>query len=182
MSERADPDTQPVVLGVRDRREDGRPEQTRPRDRTGRPLPYGTTGIPLIEEHEPGSVEEALELGMELWSQQRFFEAHECLEHVWHAASTADADLWQGVIQIAVAGVHLQRANPSGARALLQRASERLTPYPDGHHGIAVAAAVARCDALLGELDRHTACEALEVGAFPALPGVRPRLEGAPGG
>jgi uncharacterized protein len=53
-----------------------------------------------------------------LWDEQRFFEAHECLEHVWHAAPD-DRDLWQGVIQVAVAGVHLQRGNPTAAPASL---------------------------------------------------------------
>ena len=125
-------------VAERDRRPDGRPEQTRPRDRTGRPLPYGTTGVPLTEEHEPDTVEEALRLGVELWAQQRLFEAHECLEFVWHAAPEADRDLWQGVIQVAVAGVHLQRDNPDGAAATFRKAARRLRPYPDVHRGVRV--------------------------------------------
>ncbi len=107
-------------------------------------------------------------MGVRLWEERRYFEAHECLEVVWHAADEQDADLWQGVIQIAVAGVHLQRDNPSGARSLLERASERLTAYPDGHHGIAVAAAVDRCRELIAALDADAVPDALEVGGFPA--------------
>lgn len=129
----------------RDRREDGRAEQARPRDRTGRPLPYGTTGVPLTEHHDPATVDEALELGIGLWHQQRYFEAHECLEAVWHAAPDAERDLWQGVIQLAVAGVHLQRGNIDGARAILDKAAQRLARYPDAHHGIDVAAARRGC-------------------------------------
>lgn len=139
-------------MSDRDRRDDGRPEQARPRDRTGRPLPYGTTEVALAEEHDPATVEEALALGIELWGQQRFFEAHECLEAVWHAAPDADRDLWQGVIQLAVAGVHLQRGNRDGARAILAKAGARLAPYPPVRRGIDVAAArsaVARADAVL---------------------------------
>jgi uncharacterized protein len=155
----------------RDRREDGRPEQARPRDRTGRPLPYGTTGVPLTEEHEPTDVEHALALGVDLWGQQRFFEAHECLEFVWHAAPVDDADLWQGVIQIAVAGVHLQRGNPGGARTLLDRAADRLVRYPEVHRGIDVAAAVTRCRDLVAALDAGTDPATLSVGGFPATAG-----------
>jgi len=155
---------------ARDRRDDGRPEQSRPRDRTGRPLPYGTTGVPLTEEHDPADVEHALTLGVRLWGEQRYFEAHECLEHVWHAAPLEDADLWQSVIQIAVAGVHLQRGNPSGARALLVRSAERFTGYPDIHRGIDVVAAVARCHALVRALDDGASADTLEVGSFPAVP------------
>lgn len=130
----------------RDRRDDGRPEQTRPRDRSGRPLPYGTHDVPLAEEHDPRTVEESLRLGAELWDQQRFFEAHECLENVWHAAPRGDRDLWQGVIQVAVAEVHRQRGNPSGALTLYRRAAERLRGYPDEHRGIDVTAALRHCE------------------------------------
>ncbi len=154
----------------RDRRDDGRPEQARPRDRTGRPLPYDTTGVPLTEEHVPRDVEDALALGVGLWGERRYFEAHECLEHVWHAAPLEDADLWQSVIQIAVAGVHLQRGNPSGARALLVRSAERFTGYPDVHRGIDVLAAVARCHELVRALDGGAPADGLDVGPFPAIP------------
>lgn len=171
MSDALQPEESRPAAPTRDRRDDGRPEQARPRDRTGRPLPYDTTGVPLIEEHAPDTVEEALGLGIELWREERFFEAHECLEHVWHAAPAEDADLWQGVIQIAVAGVHLQRGNLAGARSLLTRASERLTSYPDGHRGIAVSDAVARCRALVSALDGDRSPAASQVGGFPAAAG-----------
>lgn len=124
----------------RDRREDGRPEQARPRDRTGRPLPYGTVDVALIEVVEPATVEDALALGVERWDAQRYFEAHELLEHAWKHAHGADRDLWKGVIQVAVAGVHLQRANRIGARRLLDRALGRLTGQPSGRCGVDVDA------------------------------------------
>jgi uncharacterized protein len=160
----------PTSSPDRDRRDDGRPEQARPRDRTGRPLPYGTVGVPLTEEHEPATVEDALELGAALWDERRFFEAHECLEYVWHAAPEADRDLWQGVIQVAVAGVHLQRDNPAGAAALLERAAERLATYPDVHRGIAVAAVRAACDDA-AFLVRHGDPAVVELPSFPAAAG-----------
>ena len=155
----------------RDRREDGRPEQARPRDRTGRPLPYDTTGVPLTEDHDPSTVEEALELGIQLWNQQRFFEAHECLEAVWHASPEADQDLWQGVIQVAVAGVHIQRGNPVGALALLARAEERLAAYPAEHRGIDVEAARATCRDLTDQIERAGVDETNLPGPFPAVCG-----------
>jgi hypothetical protein len=124
----------------RDRRDDGRPEQSRPRDRTGRPLPYGTEGVPLIDAVVPASVEEAVAVGISRWDERRYFEAHELLEHAWKLASGSDRDLWKGVIQLAVAGVHLQRGNRIGARRLLDRALGRLGTQPDLHRGIDVAA------------------------------------------
>jgi uncharacterized protein len=158
-----------VATEDRDRRPDGRPEQARPRDRTGRPLPYGTTDVPLIEDHEPATVEEALALGVALWDEERFFEAHECLEAVWHAAPDDDRDLWQGVIQVAVSCVHHQRGNLDGAIALLGRARERLTPYPDVHRGIDVDQLRVFCDGAAAAL--RDAGAIIEVGypRFPAM-------------
>jgi uncharacterized protein len=159
-----------VASDARDRRSDGRPEQARPRDRTGRPLPYGTTGVAVTEEHEPDTVEQALELGRELWDQQRYFEAHECLELVWHAAPPDDEDLWQGVIQVAVAGVHLQRGNDHGAAALLDRAARRLAGYPDRHRGIEVADLRRAYDAAAAAV-REGRSASVELPRFPAAPG-----------
>jgi uncharacterized protein len=151
----------------RDRRADGRPEQARPRDRTGRPLAYGTTDVPLAEDHQPATVEEALALGISLWDQQRYFEAHECLEHVWHAAPLDDTDLWQGVIQIAVGGVHVQRGNPTGAVTMFERAADRLRPYPALHRGIDVTAAVTACERAAAQVRAGTE---VELPPFPAGP------------
>jgi hypothetical protein len=159
------------VATDRDRRPDGRPEQARPRDRTGRPLPYGTSDVPLIEDHDPATVEEALELGVRLWAQQRFFEAHECLEAVWHAAPDDDRDLWQGVIQVAVANVHLQRGNFDGARALLDRAHGRLRRYPDQHRGVDVTAARRFCVEAAATLETTGDVELVPPPPFPAAPG-----------
>lgn len=127
------------MVAERQRREDGAPEQQRPRDRTGRPLAFDTTVTLLAETHEPGDVEQALALGRTLWNETRFFEAHECLEAVWHAAPRNDRALWQGVIQVAVAEVHRQRGNPQGAVTLYQRALTQLEGYPAVWRGVDVA-------------------------------------------
>ena len=153
----------------RDRRDDGRPEQGRPRDRTGRPLPYGTTGIALIEPADPTTVEEAVALGVARWDEQRYFEAHELLEHAWKLGPEADRDLWKGVIQVAVAGVHLQRGNRIGARRLLDRALERLAGQPAARRGIDVAALRRIAAAARAQLDAGEV-PAADWGPFPVRP------------
>ncbi len=158
----------------RDRDDLGRPQQTRPRDRTGRPLPRGTTGVATTEDHQPATVGEALDLGRRLWGEERFFEAHECLEFVWHAVGEDDANLWQGVIQIAVAAVHLQRGNPAGAITLLERSVRRLTGLPDVHHGIAVRDTVVACERLRTRL---VAGERVAASDVPGFPAAGPRVE-----
>jgi predicted metal-dependent hydrolase len=94
--------------------------------------------VRLAEDFDYDTVDEALALGVELWEQHRYFEAHECLEDVWHHAAPGDREFWKGVIQVAVGCVHHQRANPAGAVTLLERAADRLERYPDIHHGVDV--------------------------------------------
>jgi uncharacterized protein len=156
----------------RDRRDDGRPEQSRPRDRTGRPLPRGTTGVQLVETVEPASVEEALGLGVARWDARRYFEAHELLEFAWKLGPEEDRDLWKGVIQVAVAGVHLQRGNRIGARRLLDRALERLAAVPDLHRGVDVGALRRTADTARSVLDEG-GIPAADWGPFPSRPDGR---------
>ena len=171
----------------RDRRDDGRPEQARPRDRTGRPLPYGTTGVALTEPADPATVAEAVALGLTRWDEQRYFEAHELLEHAWKAASGVERDLWKGVIQVAVAGVHLQRDNRLGAHRLLGRALDRLGTAPDEHDGVDVARLRTTATAARDRLAAGDA-PAADWGPFPTVPGAptptgpRPDTSGHGGG
>lgn len=129
---------------MRERRADGRPENARPRDRTGRPLAHDTDETALAVEVQPATVEEALALGMQRWEQERFFEAHELLEHVWHW-SIDDKAFWQGIIQVAAAYVHHQRDNPDGLVATIDKAAPKLQGVPEDHHGIDVAGLLTWC-------------------------------------
>jgi len=52
--------------------------------------------------------------GVTLYNAGRYWEAHEALEAVWHAARGADRALWQGLIQTAAAMLHRERGNAHG--------------------------------------------------------------------
>lgn len=43
------------------------------------------------------------------WNEQRYYEAHDVLEHLWLGTTSADADYFKGLIQAAGAFVHLQK-------------------------------------------------------------------------
>jgi len=122
----------------RDRNAQGRPENARPRDRLGRPLRHDTDETLLAEEHAYETVEDALSTGVELWNEQRFFEAHECLEDVWHHATDDDRTFWQGVIQVAITCCHHQRGNDRGWQAMARKALDNLQSAPAIHRGIDV--------------------------------------------
>jgi uncharacterized protein len=84
------------------------------------------------------SVDEALERAIDLFDQQRFFEAHEFFEFIWKSGDVepADRDFWKGTTQVAVGCCHVQRGNLRGALVLLDRAAGYLAPYPSPYHGI----------------------------------------------
>src|SRR4051812_12370144 len=96
-----------VTRWSRDRDPGGRPRQARPRDMTGRPLPYGDPRAvdPVPEVRR--SPAEALRLAQDLLDSGRAFSAHEVVEAAWKAAPAAERDLWQGLAQICVGITHL---------------------------------------------------------------------------
>lgn len=125
----------------RDRNAEGRPENARPRDRFGAPLPRDSVDE-LADRREPeevvSSVAEALDEAVRLFDQERFFEAHEFLEYIWKSDEVPpdDRDFWKGVTQVAVGSCHVQRGNATGAVTLLQRAVRYMEPYPNVYQGI----------------------------------------------
>jgi uncharacterized protein len=114
--------------GERDRDPAGRARQARPRDRLGRPLPYGSEGVePVPEEPLPPLATIAAVHG--LLAQGRPFSAHEVYEARWKAGPATERELWQGLAQLCVAITHAERGNRVGALRLLGRARRRLDSY-----------------------------------------------------
>jgi hypothetical protein len=123
-----DPTARP---GPRDRDEQGRARQARPRDALGRPLPYGETGVEPVSE-EPLPPLETLTRARELLDEGRPFSAHEVLEARWKDCPEPERELWQGLAQLCVGLTHHARGNSVGAARLVERAAGRLEAYAAG--------------------------------------------------
>ena len=136
----------------RDRDADGRPRNARPRDAMGRPLPHGAAGgVEPIPDDLEITPEEGLARAQELIDAGSPFRAHEILEAVWKASPEPERELWRGLAQVAVGLTHAQRGNAKGARALLERGSQRVAAYePGAPYGID-AGGVARATGALAE-------------------------------
>lgn len=142
----------------RERDEQGRARNARPRDALGRPLPRGAEGVPRIPDALVLAPLPSLAEAQRLLDAGMPFHAHEILEATWKAAPPAERDLWQGLAQLAVGWTHVLRGNPTGATTLLQRARRRISSYAAPAYGtdppyrIDMAGLVSWADAVLGEL------------------------------
>jgi hypothetical protein len=73
-----------------------------------------------------GGKEEALREGIDLFNQERFWEAHEILEEIWHPATGVERDIIQGLILTAAALVHYQKNEKAVCISILGRAMKKL--------------------------------------------------------
>jgi hypothetical protein len=126
----------------------------RPRDRLGRPQPWGAENALELEDFDNLSLEENHRLGREHFAARRYFPAHEAWETAWkQARDTEDAEFYKGLSQLGAGFVHLLRGNAHGAVRLLRRAASRIVRYPDGHHGVASISVARSAEALADEIE-----------------------------
>ena len=88
------------------------------------------------------------------WNEQRYYEAHDVLEHLWLKTTSGDADYFKGLIQAAGGFVHLQKqfehpSHPKHGRRLgpaarlFHLAEKNLSEFRPTRHGFDVAGLVA---------------------------------------
>ncbi len=87
---------------------------------------------------EPRDRTTAFREGLALFNQGRFFDCHEAWEVVWKQAEGAERLLVQGLIQAAVALLHVERGNLRGARSVYAKACAKLDPLPSNLMGLAL--------------------------------------------
>ena len=79
-----------------------------------------------------------LERGLVLIREGAYFEAHEELEDEWREAPADERDFLQGLVHVAVAWLHAERANRNGCLRQLEKAERRLDRYRPTHRGVDV--------------------------------------------
>jgi uncharacterized protein len=134
---------------------ESRNKPERPRDRLGRPLPWGAESDLHLEDFDALSLEENHELARAHARAGRWFPAHEAWETAWkQSRDTEEAELFKGLSQMGAGYVHLLRGNAHGASTLLRRAASRIETYEDGTRGVETTALTARLLADAEAVDR----------------------------
>ncbi|MFG2680547.1 DUF309 domain-containing protein [Streptomyces sp. NPDC048392] len=113
----------------RDRDYEGRARNARPRDGLGRPLPYGSHGVPRQPEGLVRAPEDTVAEAQRLLDEGKPFHAHEVFEDAWKAGPEEERQLWRGLAQLAVGLTHSARGNVTGGARLLRRGAEAVTEW-----------------------------------------------------
>jgi uncharacterized protein len=94
----------------------------------------------LTSPQDPDSMLSALPAefwqGVDQFNQGEFYACHDTLEAIWIPALEPEKQLYQGIIQIAVALYHLSNGNWRGTVILMGEGLNRLRHYPDDHEGL----------------------------------------------
>jgi predicted metal-dependent hydrolase len=92
--------------------------------------------------------------GIEQFNRGEYFEQHETLELLWRAERRDVRRLYQGILQIGVAFLHLRRLNHHGAVYMLTRGSRYLAPFAPECQRVDVDALLQAAAAALDEVQR----------------------------
>lgn len=146
-------------------RSSGRGHGPRPRPaipKVGRGLP----SLRCAEAPPPGVL-----AGFAQFNRGEFFEQHETLEDAWIAEMDPVRYLYQGILQVGVGLLHLQRGNLYGARRMIAKGLVLLQPFSPRCLNVDVERFVAESERCLAAL------EALTPESLPAFDrGLIPRV------
>lgn len=92
--------------------------------------------------------------GVMQFNRGEYYPCHETLEELWMAEQRPIRELYQGILQLAVALNHLRRGNHRGAVSLLAAGRERLAALPGICRQVDVAALRADSEVLQRRLER----------------------------
>jgi hypothetical protein len=88
----------------------------------------------IIERHMEKDI--AIRRAVQLFNDEKYWEAHEMLEYVWKDATGIEKEILNGIILIAAAFVHDEKDEQNVCISILQRARKKLDRASGIYHGI----------------------------------------------
>ena len=112
--------------------------------------------VPQLDPEEQGLLADPrLAEAIRLFNAGEWYACHDGFEELWHETAGAMRPVLQGILQIAVGELHLERGNRRGATILMGEGVGRLSRCPQASLGINLdllrQQATARLQALQGE-------------------------------
>jgi CheY-like chemotaxis protein len=90
--------------------------------------------------------------GIEEFNRGDYFEQHEHLEHAWMAEKRPVREMYQGILQVGVALLQIERSNWAGAIKMFRRGLPRLRDLPPVCQGVDVAAFRSAAESIHAEI------------------------------
>ncbi|MDQ3873195.1 MAG: DUF309 domain-containing protein [Thermoproteota archaeon] len=109
----------------------------------------------IIEYHM--EKDKAIRRALQLFNDEKYWQAHEALEYVWKNASGVEKDILNGIILVAAAFVHDEKDESDICLAILQRARKKLEAGGI-YYGINIDRILERISQIInsGKIDRFT--------------------------
>ena len=93
--------------------------------------------MPLIDKQDELFINDSrFEIGMKLFNSCQWYKSHDVFEEIWHETGGPERQLIQGILQVAVAQVHLENGNFNGATILYGEALGRLKKFKLANFGL----------------------------------------------
>jgi len=80
--------------------------------------------------------EKALKRAVELFNDEKYWQAHEGLEYIWKNAKGIEKQILNGIILVAAAFVHDEKDEQDVCISILQRARKKFDRGSDNYYGI----------------------------------------------
>jgi len=96
-----------------------------------------------------------LRAGIAQFNRGEYFTCHETLEELWAGEQEPVSDLYQGLLQIAVALHHLENGNYRGALILFRKGAQLLHHVAPACRGVDVQTLIHDTDAVRASLEEH---------------------------
>ena len=106
------------------------------------------------------------EIGMNLFNACKWYKSHDVFEEIWHETGGPERQILQGILQVAVAQVHLENKNINGATILYGEALGRLKKFQLANLGLDI---VGLCKCITKRLEYLQIGKDISVCSLPVL-------------
>ena len=106
------------------------------------------------------------EIGMNLFNSCKWYKSHDVFEEIWHETGGSERQILQGILQVAVAQVHLENKNINGATILYGEALGRLKKFQLANLGLDI---VGLCKCITKRLEYLQIGKDISVCILPVL-------------
>ena len=110
----------------------------------------------VIERHM--EKDKALKRAVELFNDEKYWEAHEGLEYIWKNANGIEKEILNGIILVAAAFVHEEKDEQDVCISILQRARKKFDRASGNYYGIDINGIADMISKIInsGKVDRFT--------------------------